>query len=411
MKLRAIRCLDVAVEYAIYGVIFSIPISIAMIGTFAGMAIVFFLVKKILSPDFSSIRANKVLFLFLLLFFIFMGLSLFNSGTLFAKSLKTLLIKWGRFPLFLWAIIDTFQDTKRIVRSAYVFLFSAALVGLTVFTQKFLGFEFLRGKALGGFSVPSIGPFKNPNALAAYLTCVIPIVLTLSLWGGFGCGKPNHGFVAKWKKIVIKLCLLLITVMLILSSFWTGCRGGWLGLIAGLTFVILIINYHRIKKIFWPLFLSSYLFFLPLMGLVLFFYQNRRDSYRFTLFRGAWGMIKEHPLLGKGIGTFMDYCVLYTKSPVAYYAHNCYLQIWAESGIFSLLCFLLFVGYVFYRSIKVNLRIPRSLNTFLLIGLTAGLLGFLVHSSFEVHLYSFQLSFLFWIVLGLTVSVINLKPD
>ncbi len=391
MKLRVLRFLDVAVEYAIYGVIFSVPISITMIGTFAGMAIVFFLVKKILSPDFTSIKANKMLFLFLLLFFVFMGLSLFNSGPLFAKSLKTLLIKWGRFPLLLWAIIDTFQDTRRIVKAACVFLFSATLVGLTVFTQKFFGFEFLRGRASWGYLAASIGPFQNPNALAAYLTCVIPIVLSLVLWN--------------WKRIVVKLCLLLITAMLIMSSVWTHCRGGWLGFIAGLIFVTLVTNYHRIKKVFWPLFLSSYLFFLPLIGLALFFYHNRRTSYRFTLFRGAWRMICEHPLLGKGIGTFMDYCAHYTNNPGIFYAHNCFLQIWAESGIFSLLCFILFVGYVFYRSIKVSLRIPRSLNYFILVGLTAGLLGYLVHSFFEVHLYSFQLSFLFWVVLGLTVAM------
>ena len=73
--------------------------------------------------------------------------------------------------------------------------------------------------------------------------------------------------------------------------------------------------------------------------------------------------------------------------------------------IFSLLCFLLFVGYVFHRSIKVSLRLPKSLDFFILIGLTAGLLGFLVHSFFDVHFYSFQLSFLFWAVLGLMVAL------
>ena len=171
------------------------------------------------------------------------------------------------------------------------------------------------------------------------------------------------------------------------------------------------VNYQRIRKLFWPLFLSSYLFFLPLIGLALFFFQNRRDSYRFVLFRGAWEMINEHPLLGKGIGTFMDYCVLYAKSDIAFYAHNCYLQMWAESGIFSLLSFLLFVGYVFYRSIKVILEEQGSLRQFALIGLTAGLLGFLVHSFFEVHLYSFQLSFLFWIVLGLTVALSSIPEQ
>jgi len=404
MKLRVLRFLDVAVEYAIYGVIFFIPISITMIGTFAGMAIVFFLVKKILSPDFTSIKANKMLFLFLLFFFVFMDLSLLNSGPLVGKSLKVLFMKWGRFPLFLWAIIDTFQDARRIVKAVYVFLFSATLVGFTVFTQKFLGFEFLRGKASLGYSLPSIGPFKNQNGLAAYLTCVIPIVLSFSLW--------------KWKRIVVKLGLLLITTMLISSSLWTGCRGGWLGLIAGLIFVILVTNYRCLKKVFWVLFSFSYVFCVPLIGIALFFFRNRGDSDRFILARSAWGMIKEHPLLGKGIGTFMDYCAQYINGYGTYYAHNCYLQIWAESGIFSLLCFLLFVGYVFYKSIKVSLKIPKSLNSYILIGLTAGLMGFLVHSFFEVHLYSFQLSFLFWTVLGLTVALIsslesyqNQQPD
>jgi len=421
MKLKILRFLDAAVEYSVYGIIFFIPISIAMIGTFAGLAITFFLVKKILAPDFSSIKSNKVLFLFLLLFFVFMDLSLLNSGPLIAKSLKALFIKWGRFPLLIWAIIDTFQDTRRIVKAVYVILFSAALVGFTVFTQKFLGFEFLRGRILGSSSLPSIGPFKSPNGLAAYLTCVIPIVLSFGF--GFGYGKPNHGPLAsgygyrkpnhgllafslwEWKRVAVKLCLLLITPMLIMSSFWTFCRSGWLGLISGLIFVTLVTNYHRIKKVFWPLFLSSYLFFVPLIGLALFFFRKRQDSYRFTLFHGAWGMIKEHPLFGKGLGTFMDYCALYTNNPGVLYAHNCFLQIWAESGVFSLLSFLLFVGYVFYRSIKVSLKMPKSPNFLILIGLTAGLLGFLVHSFFEVHLYSFQLSFLFWVVLGLTVAL------
>jgi len=391
MKLKILRFLDIAVEYSVYGLIFFIPISIAMMGSFAGFVLTFFLLKKIISPDFSSIKDNKALFLFLLLFFAFMDLSLLNSGPLVVKSLKVLIIKWGRFPLLLWAVVDTFRDPRRIIKALYVILFSAALVGLSVFTQKFFGFEFLRGRGTGGFLSSITGPFKNPNALAAYLTCVIPIVLSLALW--------------KWKKAFIKAGLFLISAILVIFSLWTLSRGGWLGAISGLIFIILIVNYQRIRKVFWPLFLTSYIFFVPLIGLILFFFQNRRDSYRFVIFRGAWEMIKEHPLLGKGVGTFMDYCVLYAKTDIAYYAHNCYLQMWAESGIFSLLSFLLFVGYVFYRSIKVILEEQRSLKQLALIGLTSGLLGFLVHSFFEVHLYSFQLSFLFWIVLGLTVAL------
>ncbi len=389
MKAKALKFLDAAIEYSLYGIIFFIPISIAIIGVFAGIAIVLFLFKKVLSPDFTSIKSNKALFFFLLLFFIFMDLSLLNSGPLIVESIRALLIKWGRSFLLFWIIIDTFCNTKRVNRAVSVLLFSAALIGLSVFSQKFFGWEFLRRRPL---IVPFVtGPFKNQNGLSAYLTCVIPVVLSLSLW--------------RWRRFAVKLCLFLVTAMLIISSIWTGSRSGWVGLISGLIFVALFINYHRINKRIRVLFFSGFVFCIPLIALALFFFQGRKDSDRFLLARGAWRMIKENPFLGKGVGTFMEHCSRYINGYGIYYAHNCFLQIWSESGIFSLLSFLLLAGCVLCKSIKASLRIPVSLNLFLLIGLTAGLLGFLVQSFFDVHLYSFQLSFLFWSMLGLTTAL------
>jgi len=323
-----------------------------------------------------------------------MALSIINSGPLAVKSLKVLLIKWGRFPLLLWAIIDTFRDARRLKRAIGVLLFSCALVGLSVFTQKFFGFEFLRGRASGGSLASVTGPFKNPNGLSSYLTFFIPLLLSLAVW--------------RWKNIFIRIGLSLVAAMLIASSLWALCRGGWLGAIAGLIFLALVINCRLIKKFFWQAFFASYIFLVPLIGIALFYFQNRRDSYRFTLYQGAWGMIKDHPLFGVGLGTFMDYCAAYTNNPGVFYAHNCYLQIWAESGIFSLLFFLLFVGYIFYKNIGLCWKIRPSLSLYALIGLSAGLAGFLTHSFLEVHLYSFQLSFLFWAVLGLTVALSSL---
>lgn len=388
MKLKILKFLDIAIEYSVYGIIFFIPTSIAALNIFAGIAIALFLFKKTLSADFNSIKSNKILFFFLSLFFIFMALSLFNSGPFFTKSLNALLIKWGRGFLLLWIILDTFTDTRRITKALLFLLFSATLVGFSVFSQKFFGRELLRGRPLVGLSVT--GPFENQNGLAAYLTSVIPIILSFVLW--------------KRKQIAVQLLLVLVTIMLIASSLWTNCRGAWVGLISGLFFVILITTYHRVKKWSRIMFFSFFIFCIPLIAFALFFLHNRQDSNRFILTRGAWNMIKENPFLGKGVGTFMDYCNHYVNGFGVYYAHNCFLQIWAESGIFSLLSFILFTGYVIYKSIKVTLKIPSSLNFFLLTGLTAGLLGFLIHSFFDVHLYSLQLSFLFWVVLGLTAA-------
>ena len=315
MKSKLIKFLDLGIEYSIYGFIFYIPASIALVSIFASIAVVLFLIKQVISPDFSSIRSNKTFFLLLLIFFIFMALSLLNSGPLIDKSLKALFMKWGRFPFILWMLLDTFRDTKRIVKAAGVIVFSSTLVGLSVFSQKFLGFEFLCHKPLNDGIVT--GPYPNQNSLATYLTSVIPIVLCFSLW--------------QWKRICVKIGFFLITAMLMISSLWTLCRGGWIGLTAGLILVAFLINYDRLpKKIFWILFSMGYIFCVPLTAIGLFFL--KKDEQRVVLYRGAWKMITEHPFLGKGLGTFMNYCAQYTGNSWACYAHNCFLQIWAESG-------------------------------------------------------------------------------
>jgi len=389
MRLKVIKYLDLVVEYAIYALIFYIPISIALVSIFSYMAVILFWIKQLLSPDFSKVGSNKTFFLILFTFFLFMALSVMNSGPLMAKSLNALFMKWGRFVLILWVIVDTFRDSKRIGKASYVLFFGAALVGLSVVSQKFFGFEFLRHRPLDSVGFIT-GPFISRIDLASYFSCVIPFVLSFSLW--------------KWKLLTVKVWLLLITLMLMLLSLCTYCRGGWIGLTAGMITIPFLINYNCLsKKLFWILLSAVYIFILPSIAISLFFIKD--DPQRVVLYRGAWKMIVEHPFLGKGLGTFMDYCVQYTNNYWPCYAHNCFLQIWAESGIFSLLSFLALNGYVLYKAIKVILRMPVTLNFYILIGLTSGYLGFLVHCFFDTQLYSFQLSFLFWVVLGLTVAL------
>jgi O-antigen ligase len=117
----------------------------------------------------------------------------------------------------------------------------------------------------------------------------------------------------------------------------------------------------------------------------------------------ALKMIKDHPFLGIGMGTFMSNFAKYRYDLQVSYAHNCYLQIWAETGPFSLLSFLAFVFSVIYLGTKRFL----SGNSYLLLGLLAGVLGFLVHSFFEVNLYSFRLAIMFWAWMGLTIAMIQ----
>jgi len=101
-----------------------------------------------------------------------------------------------------------------------------------------------------------------------------------------------------------------------------------------------------------------------------------------------------------GLGTFMANFSKYLPNLNISYAHNCYLQILAETGIFTLSSFILFAVSLVYLGIKKFLRS----RDFVLLGLLSGMVGFLVHSFFEVNLYSLQLAFLFWVWAGLIVT-------
>ena len=78
-----------------------------------------------------------------------------------------------------------------------------------------------------------------------------------------------------------------------------------------------------------------------------------------------------------------------------------------ETGIFSLISFLVFTFSL------VGLSVRRFLvsQDFLLLGLLTGVVSFLVHSFFEVNLYSLQLAVLFWVWVGLISARISQKQE
>ena len=114
-------------------------------------------------------------------------------------------------------------------------------------------------------------------------------------------------------------------------------------------------------------------------------------------------MINKHPFFGMGVGTFMANFSKFLPNAYISYAHNCYLQIWAETGIFALFSFGGFVVSFVYLSIKRFI----VCKDFLLLGLLSGVVGFLVHSFFDTNLYSLRLAILFWVWVGLILASIK----
>ena len=84
-----------------------------------------------------------------------------------------------------------------------------------------------------------------------------------------------------------------------------------------------------------------------------------------------------------------------------WYAHNCYLQIAAETGIFGLLAFLWMAGRLITASLKSWKLIKDEFLRY------RGLVSFLIYSGSDTILYSLRLAVLFYFSLGLLMAIKN----
>ncbi len=377
-------------EYALYGLLFFIPISISLVEVFAALVFIGFVGRKIIKPDFEFLKfwPNALLLLFLL----FSALSLINSGQYFNKTIHALFGKWAQYLGICFIVQDTIYDRKVVRRGMFVFLFSAALVVLSGLSQYFFGIEFLRNRSMtvmskgGARAITS--SFTHYNGFGGYLVVVVSLVVALLL--------ANNSFG------LVTGSLLIFAMVSMTTLIGTYSRGSWLALTV--SFISMSIFCRKNLKWLVPIFFVIIVMFLfPVSSERLFLtFKSGGDSDRFRYWSAAFKMIGEHPFFGMGVGTFMANFPKY--SPIRdlgeAYAHNCYFQIWAETGIFALISFVVFVVSLVCLGIKKFL-ISKD---FLLLGLLSGVLGFLAHSFFDTNLYSLQLAFLFWVWVGLIVT-------
>jgi len=370
-----VAALDKALEYSIYAMIFFAPISITIIETIFIFSAILFVIKKILEPDFKAYK--DPMHLLLLVFISFSALSLVNSGEYFTKSLNALVFKWLEY-LFIFIIAEDVINTPKRARNAVAaLLLSGTLIGLDAVYQKITGFDFLRQREL--ILGRMTASFKVTNALAAYLVPVLAMVVALLT---FSRAKKKYKFVLS--------CVAALLLTALISTF---SRAGWLGLVAAL--MLFLALSRNIKKASVPLliFLVVLLAHPSLKDRV----TAHGDAQRIKLFSATVAMIKENPIVGNGVGTYMDRFNRYCPDRNPSYAHNSYMQVWAETGIFGFISFTAFLLTLLYKSAAA----ARMKKDVILLGLICGLFGFIVHAFFDNHFYSVQLSVLFWSLAGI----------
>ena len=325
-----------------------------------------------------GIKFNKKDIL-LLLFLAIAAVSLFATSSLGISAFR--LVKLVEFILLYIYICSVLSSRRLELRKILSVIFYSGVLQAILAIAQFIkqgsiGIKFVEA---GIFSPDSPGvanfilngerimrsyaSFSHPNVLAGFLLLAIFAFYAIFL---------QRDIKGTLRSLIIVFCFLVVVFGLFLTFSRTAIAV--FGVISLLFFLIKFFQTRekQIIKLFGLFLISCVLAVVILFPYlkVRFFtisMEEQAVDLRFFYNKMAWQMIKEKPILGIGIGNFVNYSQNYptylraaakmlnlSVIPDWVYqpVHNIYLLIASEIGILGLLAFLVFIGINFLGKIK-----------------------------------------------------------
>lgn len=282
----------------------------------------------------------------------------------------------GGLSLFVIAAALSWNEKIRVIRTL---ILAGFVVSLLAVYQALFGFghilDYVAQKEISDpFVLDYISrrrvflPFVTPNILADYLIMVIPLSLI---------NKKSA-----WSAAALFAALLLTKSIGALLSLYVA-----LGI------------YFSLQERFKKRNLLLLAGILTIAVLVLFARSGARQQHlqpafstlmRLNYWKDTFEIIKSSPLSGVGIGNF--------NLMRSRYAHNSYLQIWAEMGLPAIASILWLIIAVFKSAFKHVKDSPyrREIG-----GLIAAGIAFLIHNLVDFGFFLPEVSLTWWLILGL----------
>ncbi len=146
---------------------------------------------------------------------------------------------------------------------------------------------------------------------------------------------------------------------------------------------------------------------------------ERATKGRILLWRATMLMVRDHPLLGTGIGTYPYHYLDYLSKSLegrdvkpirriiqfVHKPHSAYLQVWSETGSAGLLCFLGLLAIYFLGGMKLLNDLQHEEDRLALLGIACGQIAFTATIAVSSLLVITPLREYFWIFLGLPIGL------
>ncbi len=313
------------------------------------------------------------------------------------KSLDGFVSKWLEYLLFLVIVADLGSRPGVAARGLAILAGSGGAVFLLGLWQEQQILAFQPALAVApahpiGAYWRMTGPYENPIDLATYLMTTTPILVT---WG-----LSQRGW-RRWSLVGLGMLLLACLGR-------TEALGAWLGLAAGLAAAAWMDRTFRWRAlaIMAALGLGAVAVLVATGHATRFSPVDAGTRDRWMMWQAALRMIEDRPLLGHGVNTFMANYLTYWVGGerVPRYAHNCYLQVAAETGLIGLAAFAWLLGALVLRW-AAGIKDASAPQRAMLTGVTAGLVAFLVQAGLDTNFYALRQAALFWVLSGFAVGL------
>ncbi|GAC1412825.1 MAG: hypothetical protein NVSMB66_3040 [Candidatus Doudnabacteria bacterium] len=227
----------------------------------------------------------------------------------------------------------------------------------------------------------ALSVFDHPNGFALFLTPLLAFLLP---------------FVFERKLSLIYKFLYIISIFGLLLSL---SRGGWLGFLLAAGVYVLFFASSRIQKtsVIAAIILFSIVYSVPNLRyrVILAYNGDRSTESRYSLWQTAEKMIKDSPILGKGLQGFKLNFDKYNTDPAQpsiNLAHNIFLNFWVETGLAGLILFILISFFALFRAWRLQGLVS--------IGITLFLVSIYAHGLVDNPYLKNDLALVFWMILA-----------
>jgi O-antigen ligase len=127
-------------------------------------------------------------------------------------------------------------------------------------------------------------------------------------------------------------------------------------------------------------------------------------SHRLIYWQRAFDNFVQKPFTGSGLDTFN---IVNKTRPFAYYAHNFFIQILSDSGIFGFLANTLLIGVIFWRAYNVVMIAMDKRKRLFYLSIFVGVLSSTFLAAIDVDWHLPTVFLIFWIFAGFLRKNVN----